>query len=131
LPDAKQVILIFAMNIIEYKEICRRPNVFRRDVLEDTEQFLSLENPSLAIYLREILSANPISKPTLHSGDESTDYFQLSLSVNLAEKIADVLIDAEVAAIGINGETTAKASRCAALVDTWTNYIESLETEKT
>jgi hypothetical protein len=112
------------MSVTEYKASCNRPDAFNRGVLEDTVRVLSVAHPVLASQVREILAAEPISKPMLHDGDDSTDYFLVELSVDDAGGIADALGSAEGGAVGINSETTSKASHYGALHDVWANYVE-------
>jgi hypothetical protein len=112
------------VNAEEYKFICNRPDAFQRNVLEASERELLLSHPALALRLREILNSAPIPKPSLHNGDKHTDYFLVNLNVAEAEQIAEHLGDAEVGAVGRNGETTPQASLFGSLVDAWIRYID-------
>jgi hypothetical protein len=111
------------MNAEEYKAICVRPDVFRRSVLEATEQALLQQHLSSALWLRAVLESEVLPKPELHRGSEESDCFIVKLDVVEAEEIAEHLLDAEAGAVGQNGETTADASRFASLVDAWARYI--------
>ena len=112
------------MDAEEYKSICNRADSFERGVLEASERELLSRHSSSASRLQEILRSEPITKPLLHNGGKHTDYFLVVLDVAEAEQIADCLVDAEVDAIGDDGETTPQASCFASLADAWMRYVD-------
>jgi len=112
------------MDVEEYKNICNKPNVFQRGLLEASERELVLRHLPSAYHLQEILIDSPISKPRLHNDRKDADYFLVKLDVAKAEEIVEYLVDAEADAVGREGETTPQASHYASLVDVWMRYID-------
>jgi len=111
------------MDSSAYQSLCNQPNAFPRAVLEATRRAVS-SNLELESALRKELERAPIPKPPLHDGGRETDYFLIAVGENEAEQIVDLLFNAEVASVGLDGETTAMASGYASLIDLWSNYLE-------
>jgi hypothetical protein len=107
-----------------YRELCRRPDVMKRGVLEATARLTAKEDENAH---RAVLAGEPLPKPPLHAGGDHTDYFRLELSLGEAEAIRDALAGAEVGAVGPEGESTPEASFAASLVDIWLEYIFFLQ----
>jgi hypothetical protein len=111
------------MNANDYKQICSRPDVLQRAVLEQTARVIQIDLPAHAEHIESILGESPVSKPAQHNGGNETDYFYIDLSDEEAGEIIEYLLEKEAGAIGVDGNTTAEASSLGRLVDLWTQYI--------
>jgi len=108
----------------EYKSICSRADVFDRVTLEDTRFALKEAHPPSSARVEQILNSRPIEKPTMHSGNEHTDFFRVSVSTSEAEQIVEFLLDLEAKAVDEEGNTTAAASSFGDLVNRWGKYVD-------
>ena len=96
-------------------------------VLREICSLVQESNPDLAEPLNAILSGTPIEKPIGHTGDTSTDWFFVALDFPTAEAIGDLISQAEVDAVGVDGSTTPAASLWASYFDEWHQYLEVIE----
>jgi hypothetical protein len=111
------------MDATDYKTRCSQPNVMSRHQIESSAQVLAHSHSHLSGQLRALVLSEPICKPELHQGGTHSDYFVVNVSQQFAEDVAEALLDAEADAVSPEGETTAKASFIADLVDAWNQYL--------
>jgi len=105
-----------------YKQICDRPNVFSRWMLEQTRELVDAD---LALRLAAVQDASPIEKPFDHQGGAATDMFALMLSDVEVERIC-LTIESAIAA----GVTTSATRRrgLGGFREAWTEYLTGLVT---
>jgi hypothetical protein len=70
---------------------------------------------------------NKLEKPPLYSGSHQTNFVILNLSIEEADSIIDVLLEAEALSIQGDGSPTANTNNYVHLVNQWSNYRDSLE----
>ncbi len=108
------------MDAQKYGRLTSSPLFISRPILEETAAILQKRSESATEALNRLFEESPLTKPEKHTGDSSTDYFDTTgLSDDILESICDNLFEAEADAVPSSGETTAKASRIASLVDLW------------
>ncbi len=112
------------MDSKEYKILCDRKDAFRREWMEKTITYLKEKRrEDLAIHIEEVLSDEPIEKPHDFRGDKGDDWFVINISKEVHEEITNCLFSLEASSVGSDGETTAKASDVATLVDLWNKKL--------
>jgi len=109
----------------DYKLATSQPDAFRISELVAISKILKESDQQLSLSF-DAVPRRPIPKSALHNGNDTDDFYQISLSLNLAFDIAAVLLNAEVDAVSAEGHTTSKASQIASLFDHWTAFTGSL-----
>lgn len=119
------------MDAMEYKLMTSAPIAFRCSEIEATFRVLRDNRSQLADTASQI-AFSPIPKPALHAGGRDTRFVRVTASLELVNNLVHELLIAEAAAVSPAGKTTQAASKCADLVDRWTQYKAWLEesTEK-
>jgi hypothetical protein len=112
------------MNAAEYKEICSKPDVLPKLVLERTLAALKKEGAPEATVIEAILSGTPIPFPEKYSGEKDQSHFKVSCSEKEAEAITDVLFDLEASSVPPNGIGTSETSQYVELVNIWSELTE-------
>ncbi|MDA9189415.1 hypothetical protein N9O57_00370 [bacterium] len=107
------------MKQFKYKKICEQACTLRRATLEETITLIDEKNQAISEKLKKILNSTPVSKPKNHKGDASSDFFKIDLTNEELEFVVEVIQDAEVSALGNNGETTPMASHYSELLNIW------------
>ncbi|SNR76000.1 hypothetical protein SAMN06269173_106185 [Hymenobacter mucosus] len=117
------------MTASEYKRLKEQGNVLDFTTLNTTRELLEKAgHQKLVRSITEIIANGEISKPILHNNQNSwTAFFQVSLTVEDIDLVISTLLDAEVAALDDNYETTAKASFYALMVNRWTELQQTVE----
>ena len=99
-----------------YKQICDRPDVFSRWMLEQTRELLDASHAEL---LDSALAAPALDKPPDHRGGAATDMYELAL-----EREAVIVISARVAAAVDRGLYTSatRARGLGGFREAWMEY---------
>jgi hypothetical protein len=95
--------------------------VFRSSELTDISNILKESEPELSAAFNSA-TRQLITRPDLHNGRTADDYYQISISSDIASEIAEALLTAEGMAVSPEGHTTSKASQIASLLDRWCRY---------
>lgn len=103
-----------------YKTMCDTPDVCSRWLLEET--LTLLDEPSVAIRLREDMGRSPLTKPDDHAGGEETDMFRMSLSLREVRAIRRRVEEAIA-----TGATTRGGRTLGGFAETWQEYERYLE----
>ncbi len=116
------------MNANEYKMLTASPNTFRKSEIEAISNLLNKTDVKLK---NEFVSSSncEIPRPPLHNNSPWESFFYLNMSQDQTDKLVSLLVDAEVAAVSYDGETTAEASAWADLVNRMLQYQAWLESK--
>lgn len=87
-----------------YKEICSRPNVFRRSVLERTAEAIRPLSRRESVLVRRQLWSPVVEKPPLHAGGAENDHLILDLASDQIEEVILALF-AQMLRCEVEGET--------------------------
>ena len=111
----------------DYRNSISSPDVFRRSELEESVRILQGTRRRHVDLLVKVLAEPPMPKPSKHQGGPDTDHFRVAIPQGTVSEMLDELLSAEAEAVAPNGSTTPLASRRAALVDRWHEYLRWLE----
>ena len=101
-----------------YKQLCDRPDVWSRWMLEQTQALLK---PALAAELAAVLGTQPVTKPRDHRGGAATDMFVLELPAQRRSAVAAAVRQAKLA----GRITPATAARgLGGFVEAWQEYAD-------
>jgi hypothetical protein len=106
-----------------YKLGTSQPDVFRSSELTNIASILKDSEPELFAAFNSA-PRQLITRPDLHNGSTADDYYQISISADIASEIAEALLVAEAMAVSPEGHTTSKASQIASLLDRWSRYTD-------
>ena len=115
------------MNSQEYKKICDLKNVFGVAQLQEMLRLLKKVNAESAALITDALENGRIPRLDLHGGTEFDDYCKVSCSVAQADKIVEILFEAEADSVPVSGEATGQTHMLVNLVNKWSDYREELE----
>ena len=115
------------MDSEEYKQIKSKWNVKSRNIIVDTMVLIKSESSALYRKLEITLAGGSIAKPSGHTGNAETDFFEVKLTEEEVQGLIDLLFDLEAASVpqggglGFDKEAVQarEASRRASLVGEW------------
>ena len=101
-----------------YKQLCNRPDVWSRWMLEQTQALLE---PALAAKLAAVLRTSAVAKPPDHRGSAATDMFVLDLDPSQRRAVAHAVRQAK-----LTGRTTAATAGrgLGGFVEAWREYAD-------
>ena len=106
------------MDPAEYKDICARPDVVPRPVIEDTVRTLHVAGAPEADDVEDVLDAPPVEKPPIHIAGPESDFFWVGLDCDGIDAVLDVLLRVEAEAAA-GPRDALEARRLAELIDVW------------
>ena len=101
-----------------YKQLCDRPNVLSKWMLEQTLELVA--GSEVAELLQNTLAGQPLQKPAGHTGGDATNMYVLDLTPAQREVIAEVVRASRDAAV----QTSATVGRgLGGFVEAWHEYL--------
>ena len=112
------------MNTEKYKEICSRPDVLSKLILEKTLAALKKEKAVVATAIEATLLGTKISFPERHSCEKKQSYYKVCCNEVEAETITDILFELEASSVPSDGVTTSETYQYVELVNIWSELTE-------
>lgn len=108
------------MKWANYRELCDRGDVLSRYLLDCTIDLLSgADEALLAQRLTEVLSEQPLPKPLDHRAGAAADFFVVTIEVEAAQRIVEVVVAAREA-----GWRTASGRGLGGFEEAWQEYVD-------
>ena len=112
------------MNSSECKEICSKPNILTKKVLERTLVALKKECRAEATLVEGFISGKAIPFPENYTGSIEQCYFKVSCTEQEAEAIIDLLLELEASSVPVGGIASEETCQYVELVNLWSELTE-------